>query len=364
MKIIKLSTAAIAAVCVLSQAQAQLTISALSGFSPNGDGWFAPAEGGYGFLGTANLERGLAYGNGELYLVSRNGGNFIRRLNPLTGAEVGTLNMTGVSGGSGAAINMVAVANDGVIYAGNLVLNSATSPFKIYRWASPTATPTTAYSGNPLTSGRFGDSLAVNGIGASTILAAGSATSSNGYALIDPTAGTGSYVNFLSGPAVGSFRLGIDFTDATHVIGSQGSSALQYSTTSGSYLGAGTLSTASQRPLGYTVLGGMPLLGVVDTVDGILRVYDASNPLSLGSPLLFGTAPPFAHNSNGNATGDVAWGDQFWDGSKWNSYLYAMDSNNGIQAWIVSVPEPSSLALALLGGAFVGFNHLRRKKRS
>ena len=41
-----------------------------------GDGWLAPGEGGYTFLGTANNERGLAYGNGHLYLVSRSGGNF------------------------------------------------------------------------------------------------------------------------------------------------------------------------------------------------------------------------------------------------------------------------------------------------
>ena len=35
-----------------------------------GDGWLAPGEGGYGFLGTANNERGLAYGNGHLYNIN------------------------------------------------------------------------------------------------------------------------------------------------------------------------------------------------------------------------------------------------------------------------------------------------------
>src|SRR5438552_5411828 len=80
-----------------------------------GDGWLAPGEGGYTFLGTANNERGLAYGNGHLYLVSRSGGTNVRILDGLTAADLGGLNVTGVSGGT-FAVNTAAVGGDGAIY--------------------------------------------------------------------------------------------------------------------------------------------------------------------------------------------------------------------------------------------------------
>src|SRR6266567_4376942 len=82
-------------------------LAPLSSFG-GGDGWLAPGEGGYTFLGTANNERGIAFGNGHVYLVSRNGGNFIRILDPLTGADLGSLNNTGISGGT-FAVNNIAV---------------------------------------------------------------------------------------------------------------------------------------------------------------------------------------------------------------------------------------------------------------
>src|SRR5258706_4267422 len=63
-----------------------------------GDGWLAPGEGGYTFLGTANNERGLAYGNGHVYLVSRTGGDHVRILDPLTGGDLGGVYLTRISG--------------------------------------------------------------------------------------------------------------------------------------------------------------------------------------------------------------------------------------------------------------------------
>src|SRR5689334_16861009 len=69
-----------------------------------GDGWLAPGESGTAYLGTANNERGLAYGNGHVYLVSHAsvGGSTanIRILDGTTGADLGGLNNTGISGGT------------------------------------------------------------------------------------------------------------------------------------------------------------------------------------------------------------------------------------------------------------------------
>ncbi len=57
--------------------------------------WFSPS---------ANTERGLAYGsvggNDRVYIVSRNGGNFVYIYDAVTGDSVGTLRTDGISGGT------------------------------------------------------------------------------------------------------------------------------------------------------------------------------------------------------------------------------------------------------------------------
>src|SRR5438094_3293292 len=120
--------------CVLASSASIASASTLSPLSTfgGGDGWLAPGEGGYAFLGTANNERGLAFGNGHVYLVSRTGGNFVRILDPLTGADLGSLNTTGITGGT-FAVNAAVTGSDGEIYVANLTTQSTTSPLKVYR---------------------------------------------------------------------------------------------------------------------------------------------------------------------------------------------------------------------------------------
>src|SRR5439155_26686512 len=122
---------------------------------------------------TANNERGLAYGNGHVYLVSKNGGSFIHILDPNTGADLGTLNNTGISGGT-FAVDMMGVGGDGAIYVANLTTQSTTTPYKVYKWATEGSVPVVAYSGNGgLAGSRIGDDLAIIGSGSSTLIAAG-----------------------------------------------------------------------------------------------------------------------------------------------------------------------------------------------
>ena len=64
MKKIVLSISSATLLFVALSASAQITMTPLATWSPNGDGWLAPGEGGYTFLGTANLERG-PQANGE-----------------------------------------------------------------------------------------------------------------------------------------------------------------------------------------------------------------------------------------------------------------------------------------------------------
>jgi hypothetical protein len=351
---------------------AQLNITPLSTFG--GDGWLAPGEGGYSYLTTGTTERGLAYGgNGHLYLVSRNGGNYVRILDAYTGGDLGALSLgSGVVTGGVNPVNTAAVGSDGAIYVANLTTAApANGNFRVYRWGNELAAPTVAYSGAPLAGARVGDSLDAIGSGSSTRLAAGFAATptvagNNGYAVVDPTAGTATPVSFAgSPPAAGDFRLGITFTDASHVFGTQGagvgSTPLVYSAFSGgtgSLLADASLALSpSQRLMDYAVVGGRPLLALLSTSDSTLRIYDVTDP---ADPLLLGsqnnTSGTLTANSAG--TGAVAWGDITGDSAR----LWTLSTSQGIQAFIVTVPEPSTSALAACGaGLLLLLNAPRRR---
>jgi len=330
-----------------------------------GDGWLAPGDSA--FITTGNTERGLAYGNGEVYLVSRAGGSNVRRLNPNTGADLGGLDVTGVSGGT-FAVNVAAVGSDGAIYVSNLTTQSTTSPFKLYRWANNAAAPTVAYSGDGgLAGARLGDSLAMTG---SNRLAAGfgsapAVAGNNSYSILDVAGASATPIAFAGTPPVGGdFRLGITFVDDTHVLGAQGSSLYRYTSFSGS---TGTLiasplipdpaGATADRLLAYTVLNGLPILAVQSIGDSHVSIYDVTDP---ATPLYLasGNATSGTLTANGNGTGQLAWGAVTTSGLSATQTLYAMSTNQGIQAFdvTVTIPEPTTFAgaclaaLALVGG--------------
>lgn len=313
-----------------------------------GDGWLAPGEGGYTYLGTAGNERGLAYGNGELYLVSRaDGGANVRRLNALTGADLGGLNVSGITGGTFAA-NMVAVANDGAIYVGNLSTAIGTN-FRVYRWANDGAAPTVAYDAAPGVP-RVGDSFAAFGSGAATrIVASGSGTA--GFVAVDPTLGLGAHVS-VDGTAAGDFRLGMTFVDANTVVGSQSGASpfrwVDYDGATGKLVASSAKTTNNERVIGYTLLNNTPLLATLNTATSTVRIYDASNPADLN---LLGaannTSGDLAENATG--TGSVAWAPL----TTTSALLFTLSANQGVQAFAVTIPEPGAALLLLLGAGVV-----------
>jgi hypothetical protein len=81
-----------------------------------------------GWFSTNNTERGIAFGStnsklesdDRLFVTSTNGGIFIRILNASNGAEVGSLNNTGITGGA-LPISDVETTADGKILVCNLL---------------------------------------------------------------------------------------------------------------------------------------------------------------------------------------------------------------------------------------------------
>lgn len=330
-------------------------MSALNSFGVNG--WVAP--GTVSNLGTGSLERGLAYNpiTGNVLFTSRTSNVLqkIQVLNGTTGGFVSTLDVGGVTGGTFAG-NMLGVANDGAIYMANLS-TSATTPFKIYKWNDETAgvNPTVVFNA---TSGlvRTGDSFDVQGSGASTQFIT-SGSGSVGFASItDSGSGFTSTVGAVG--AAGAFRLGITFGNANQVFGKATGAGnnLQVATISPASLnGTPALTAASEAPMDFANINGIPLLATVDITSSLVRIYDMTNPLA---PVLRDslTTTTGSLAANGNGVGQVKWGAESGN----TATLYAMSTNQGIQAFSVNVvPEPGSMLAIGLG---LGFLAIRRKK--
>ncbi len=363
------SSAAWVAVLLLSggdRATAQ-SLTPLASFGSTTPGWRQPGEPlagdvdgtndgfSYLYMQASNNERGLAYGNGHLYLISHadvNGSTAnVRILDSITGADLGGLDATGVSGGT-FAVNVGAVGSDGAIYVANLTTQSTTTPFTIYKWANESSVPIVAYSGDAgLPGSRVGDSLGGFGGGASTRIAAGfsnnpSVLGNNGYAVIDPTAGAASAVSFASTPPnAGDFRLGLAFGDATHIFSKPISTTTlyytSYSDSTGTLVASASLppASAAETELAYTVLNGTPLLAAQSSGDSHISVYnvvDPANPVLLASAVGLAGLP-----ANLNNTGQLAWGAATInpDGSATQN-LYGMRTNGGIRAFTFTLPAP------------------------
>lgn len=356
------------------------TFGAGNAFPVLNDGWRAPNElipgdaagtafaGNYGYLGTGNAERGMAYNpvTGNLLLVSRqnptgSNGQNVRVLHGQTGADLGGLGGTGALPGGNATfpVSMVDVAADGAIYVGGLSVN-ATQNFRIHRWASEAAAaPTVAYDAVIASPVRVGDSFAVTGSGTGTkIAAAGSnATAASNFAVFNTVDGsnfTATAYTSVAGTLTGTndYRLGMTFVDSDTLIGSQGTNArITDFGVSAAVTGSIPLAV-SQRCLDYAVIDGIPLLATIDANSSLIQIFDITNP---AAPVLFDQGNnTFAPTGNVNQTGSVAWG--AISGS--TATLYAMNSNQGIQAYSFAIPEPSCISLIGLGAAGL----LRRRR--
>jgi hypothetical protein len=132
--------------------------------------WNLPS-GSRAYLTGSNNQRGLAYNPAtkHLILVNRAGGLTIPILDAATGADVGTLNTTGISVGT-FILNKIEVTDDGVIYGSNFGSTSSSVRFKIYRWENESAVPTVAYEGNPTapTNLQWGNDMNLRGSGTNT----------------------------------------------------------------------------------------------------------------------------------------------------------------------------------------------------
>jgi hypothetical protein len=335
--------------------------------------------------GSTPLYRSVAYNalSNHLYIICRTNstgasanpsGLTINVFDAITGAPLYQLLTNGIPGNNSAGgtfplMNMV-VADDGAIYAANVVANATTFPLTVYCWTngnSATA-PIVVFSGDPgagVTGGagsRWGDSLAARGAGVDTRL------------LLDCNAKT---ISAILAPT-DSYRTNFTATTYSHTYATATTAigrGLGFGPTNTYYLkkrATGNTPPVSVRSLQLIRFDTAPtttlILSNADyypqvgpiTVDwsrglaaGILFVtnfsipdrlivYDVSN---LASPLDIAEYNfPTNHQRNSNFLGEIAFGPD---------KIFAVDGNNGIMAVPISPPTAPTLKISQTGGSVV-----------
>jgi hypothetical protein len=119
---------------------------------------------------------------------------------------------------------------------------------------------------------------------------------------------------------------------------------------------------SADRLLAYKVVGGKSLLAVQSIGDSHVSIYDASDP-SAPIWLASGNNTSGTLTANGNGTGEMAWGNPVDNGDgTFTVALYGMSSNQGIQAFLITVPEPGIGSLSLLGLGLLAVSRKLRKQ--
>lgn len=314
------------------------------------------------WVNSGGLERGIAYNpkTGHVLIVSRGGtvggsdptgpnGGGIGIFDGTDGHYIGQLNKTlpdgsSITNGVGLyKVNMIDIADDGVIYVCPLDTSWSTLTFNIYRWQDESASPTICVASPQLgVCTRVGDDFCVRGSGAGTeIIASGNSAVTNisMFTTVDGTNFTGTPLNITSLPA-NTVRLGLAFGCGNTIYGK--------TTGSGNHVRyvsfTGPPSTAGNLIANYPILDGAgnPYIGPLGVDILNQRLIGASTAGTGGAAhsmnlfdldtLVAGVdnrpidSKPFAVNVGTFGTGSV---DFTPDGSR----VYTLDSGSGVIAF-------------------------------
>ena len=329
------------------------------------------AAGSHWDLDTGNLTRGVAINKltGNVLLASRVSSNHVSVISGVDGSDLGTLNSTGISGGT-LPLDLVGVADDGVIYAAKLSASSA-SILKIYRWDSEadgmTNPPITAFSASPAPTPRYGDSMDIRGAGTNTqIIMSGS--SSTAFGVFTTTDGTNFTLTEIplsgAGLAAGELAKGITFEGTNNnCYGKKDGSTTLHKLS----FNLGTMTSALITNI--TLTGDANTVGTkygksnsVEFISAVLssssattnatshrmKVYTVNNPSAPVTSGDFATPQPYTGNGNIVGSSDIG-----------NGMVVGIDVNSGMIALAISfktnvppsiVTQPQDQTNVLSGG--------------
>jgi len=307
---------------------------------------------------TAGGERGLAYNpvSSNLLVLTHIPTNNLVVLDPATGNQKYLMNVAASGMATNAAgINMVGVADDGKVYAGNVVADasSPSTPYQIWQWADDGSNTVAnlIFSGDPGYSTpaaglRWGDNIAVRGAGPGTQILIAPGAESNGsgshVVLLTTTDGISFSQNVISinGVASAFAQNGITFGPGTNTFWAktlnQNLYLIQFdpSTQTGNVLN--TYAPSNGVPASFQFISASSnqkwMAGVMMMPSGSpdnVRLYDISN-LTNG-PVLADQETNLTKSlngfNNGLGVGSTAFG---------GGYLFALDAQNGVRAFLIN----------------------------
>ena len=357
-------TLALASLALLANAATVKMLSPLTSFGPSFDGSIQPGSfAPYPEIDSNNNQRGIAYDpvSGNLVLVDTHSGaggtnvveGGIYIVDGTYGTNISSLNTNGMAGGNYADAGVV-VAEDGVVYVCNQVVNSGNNPFIIYRWDSVNSTdpPLVCYSNTIVPAQRYGTSIDARGTGASTQIIIGSVPSSSSgtNAVIFTTADGTNFTATVLGTDVTSanFSDGIAFGNGTTFWAKRIGAPLRLMSFDLGTASAVTLKSfdatsfvASDNLGPIAVDAANNLLAAIEVVSGItgpehVRLYDVSD--TSRAPVLLDVKDYTLNNANASAPPGYL---DFGSGK-----LYSHVLNNGLLAFAVSpvsTPAPTIL---------------------
>jgi surface protein len=289
----------------------------------------------------ADTERGMAYGNGSVYVASRNAGVNVRFVNATDGTDAGHLNVTGVEGGI-FPLNAVDVSDDGVIFAANMTLNASTAPFKFYHWSNNDVAPVAVTTTVP-DAVRLGDKFAVTGRVANGTAQVWAASATTGNARV--------YIWTMNGGVFNTTPVLISLTDNVTGGGAaveplpDGSFWMAYN---GSlvkkYNADGTLAGTVPETIIATASNSISHIGYDENGDELIAVftYGVGNENAkvfkvpggiIENAVQIGTTPALRQASNGNGAGDVS----VRVNDDLSYTIFVLGTNNGIGAYTTVV---------------------------
>lgn len=340
-------TGLVAAVGCLLSAQAQINTYELT------PAWILTNSPENEWVSTNNTLRGLAYNPKTTHLlaVSRypatNAQVYV--LDSTNGVWTGNLSTNGIFTEINFPLNLVGVADDGVIFGCSLTTDSTnvavgnTGPFRIYRWQDEIADPVVAYLGDPSNSDtninhrRFGDSMAVRGSGTNTQIILG-CRQGKVVTHFTTTDGTNFVAKKITAPDLlgANVMVTIAFgTNNTFWVKCEGGQNTNFPVqhfeyplpfepvdTAARLIHTFTNSTVVGGPLAFDNSSG--LLATVGTKTHQTYLYRLAGATFVPQ----GASHPFPTSiTNGNFTGALVFGD---------GKLFALDSNNGLMAFTIA----------------------------
>lgn len=302
---------------------------------------------------TAGGERGLVYNpaTSNLLVLTHIPTNNLFVLDPATGNQKYFMNLSGILTTAG-GINMVGVADDGTVYAGNVTANAQATPYNLWQWVNDgsNTAPLELIAADPggSTGLRWGDNLAVRGAGTTTQILIAPGKEANGYGTnvviyttSDPNVQIfAPIVIGVSGVPSGFGQGGVAFGPGTNTFWAKNKGGqlylIQFDLSAQKGAVQYAFGSSNNIPDNFQFIGASSsqrwLAGVMSVASGLpdnVRLYNISN-LTNG-PVLADQETNLTTIANGFNNG-VGVGSTTFGGN----YLFALDSQNGVRAFVIS----------------------------